>query len=303
MSDETYASAAQCVHLSALGLATYGYLRHWAAREWPSFPDLHLAAAAFGEAMVAPWAAAADIRLTTRMAMFAYALDKYVDREVTELAELDEFIDRCTAVVRAGKSDESNQLLRMLSAWQREFAELPGYPALAAVWERKFDSCLRGHRYNWVVGAARERGEDPAADVDEYLAHADGVAIGLVQVPRWVAYGGPELPDLLDVLLPALDDVAVVARLANDLATIDRERDEPGQNNILLYGVSEQWVRTACLDRLAALRQRLAPLVAEDVLPAVGLVRLAEWSIGVYDRGDMSTAMSLPAEGNEVRAR
>lgn len=302
MSDETFASAAQCVRLSALGLAVYADLQRWAAEEWPTFPQLHLVAAGIGEAMVCPWANADQLRLNSRMAVFAYALDKFVDREISDLAELDDFIGHCDTVVRTGQPDHGNQLLRVLSGLQQDLAELPGYPALASVWQRKFDACLRGHRYNWVVGWARERGEEPHTDVTEYLEHADSVAAGLVQVPRWVTHGGGALPDHLDVLVPALDDATVAARLANDLATIDRERTEPGQNNVLMYGVSEEWVRTEYVERVAAIRRRLAPLVAENYLPAVGLVRLAEWSVGVYERRDMSTAMSLPAEGNEVRA-
>jgi hypothetical protein len=303
MSDESFATAAQCVHLSALGLAAYAELQRWAAEEWPDFPRLHLVAAGYGEAMVGPWARADQVRLNSRMAVWAYALDKFVDHEVTDLAELDGFIDRCNTVVRTGEPDDGNQLLRVLSAWQRELAALPDYPALATVWERKFDSCLRGHRYDWVVGRARERGEEPATDVAEYLAHADSVAIGLVQVPRWVTYGGGELPERLDVLLPALDDVAVATRLANDLATIDRERTEKGQNNVLMYGVSADWVHAEYVDRMAAIRSRLVPLVAENYLPAVGLVRLAEWSVGVYERKEMSPSMTLPSGGSEVRTR
>ncbi len=304
MSDEDFASAAQCLHLSAVGLATYADLQRWAAREWPDFPHLHLVAAGLGESMVAPWATPDQVRLNARMALWAYAIDKFVDREVTELAELDGFIGRCNAIVRTGEPDDGHHLLGVLSAWQREFAELPGYPALATVWEQTFDACMRGHRYNWVVGWARERGEEPETSVEEYLEHHESSEVGLVQVPRWVTYGGAELPKRLDVLLPALDDVSVAVRLANDLATIDRERAEPGQNNVLMYaGVSAEWVRAEYVDRMAVLRQRLAPLVAEDFLPAVGLVRLAEWSIGVYERKEMSTNMTLPADGSEVRAR
>ncbi|RZS33951.1 hypothetical protein EV193_110101 [Herbihabitans rhizosphaerae] len=303
MSEPTYATAAQCVHLSALGLAACADLQRWAAEEWPTFPQLHLAGAGYGEAMVAPWATADQVRLTGRMCVWAHALDKFVDREITERAQLDDFVDRCNTVVRTGEPDHGNQLLRILSDWQREFAELPDYSPLAAVWERKFDSCLRGHQYNWVVGSARERGEEPEVDVAAYLAHSDSVAVGLVQVPRWVAYGGAELPDRLDVLLPALDHIAVAVRLANDLATIDRERDEPGQNNILMYGVSPDWVRAEYVDRVAAVRRRLAPLVEENFMPAIGLVRLAEWSVGVYERRDMAPAMSLPAAGSEARTR
>jgi hypothetical protein len=290
MTDGPFAPAGQCVPVALLGSATLADLQRWTAEQLPGFEYLPLAAIAFGEGVIAPWAHATDLRLTGRMAVWAYALDDYVEREISELAALDEFFDRCTAIVHTGQPDGGHPLLTCLSAWQAEIAALPGYPALAATWEQKFDSCLRGHRYDWVVGWARERGEPVESDVDEYLDNADSSAIGQVHVPRWIAYGGAELPDRLDVLLPALADASVATRLANDLATIARERDEAGANNVLMYGVSQDWVRDELAARLTAVRQRLAPLVAEDFRPAVGVVRMAEWSVGIYARNDMRLA-------------
>jgi len=95
--------------------------------------------------------------------------------------------------------------------------------------------------------------------------------------------------------------VSVATRLANDLATIARERDEAGANNVLMYGVSDDWVRDEIAARMTAVHDRLAPLTAANYLPAVGLVRIAEWSVGIYARHDMrlattvSQAVSQPA--------
>jgi hypothetical protein len=298
-----YPPAGQCVPLVMLGSATLADLNRWTAAALPGFEYLPLAGIAFGEAVIAPWASAKELRLTGRMAVWGYALDDHVEREVTEPDELDAFFDRCNAVVRTGNRDDGHPLLAALSTWQQEIAALPGYPALAHVWQEKFASCLRGHRYDWVVGRARERGEAPDPDVGEYLDHADSSAVGQVQVPRWIVYGGEELPARLDVLVPALDDISVATRLANDLSTIARERDEPGANNVLMYGVSEDWVRDEIAGRVAAVRQRLAPLAEENFLPAAGLVRYAEWCVGIYTRNDMrlATAMAQTAERTGVR--
>ena len=124
--------------------------------------------------------------------------------------------------------------------------------------------------------------------MDEYLDHADSISLWLVNLPRWVAYGGRDLPAHRDVLVSAVDDLSVAVRLANDLATIDRERNEPGQNNILMYdGVSQAWVRQRLTDRLASMWRRLAPLLADEFLPAVGVVRLSEWAMGSYRGADL----------------
>jgi hypothetical protein len=293
MTDGPFAPASQCVPIALLGSATLADLQRWTTEQLPGFEYLPLAAIAFGEGVIAPWAHATDLRLTGRMAVWAYALDDFVEREVSEVGELDEFFARCNAVVHTGQRDDGNPLLACLSTWQEEVAALPGYPALATVWADEFASCLRGHRYDWVVGWARERGEATGSDVGEYLDHADSSAIGQVHVPRWITYGGEELPDRLDVLLPALHDASLATRLANDLATMARERDEPGANNVLMYGVTPDWVRDELTARLTAVRQRLAPLVEENFLPAVAVVRMAEWSVGVYTRNDMRLAAAV----------
>jgi len=298
MSDASFPPAGQCVSVVLLGSAVLADLQRWTAEHLAGFEYLPLPGIAFGEAVIGPWATADQLRLTGRMAVWAYALDDYVEREIVELDQLDAFFDRCNTVVRTGRPDDGHPLLTALSAWQQDLVQLPGYPPLAAVWEQKFDSCLRGHRYDWVVGWAREEGNAPGSDVAEYLDHADSSAVGQVHVPRWVTYGGEELPERLDVLVAALDDASVATRLANDLATIARERTEIAQNNVLMYGVTEDWVRDELADRMAAIRRRLEPLVAANFRPAVGLVRLAEWSVGIYTRDDMrvASAMSAPAE-------
>lgn len=293
MTDARYPPAGLCVPLVTLTSAVLADLRQWIAEQLPGSEHLPLLGAAFCESLVGPWATADQLRLSAQMVVWTYAFDDYVEREVTDLSELDEFFDRCRAVLRTGRRDDGNPLLASLSTWQRELADLPDYPALASLWEEKTDLVLRGHRYDWVVGRERERGSPPQAGVEEYLDHADSITLWMVHLPRWVAYGGDEVPKRLDVLVPALDDLSVAVRLANDLATIDRERSEPGHNNVLMYDVSAEWVRDELANRLAALHRRLAPLLAENVLPAVGLVRLSEWSIGIYVGNDMRNVTGM----------
>ena len=278
-----FPAAGPCVPLGRLAEAVLADLRGWAAA-LPDHENLPLFGAAFGTAVVGPWATPDQLRLPARMVLWAYTFDDHLEQNVTDRGELDEFVDRCLAVVHTGQPDLGNSLLASLSVWQDELARLPGYPPLAALWKEKFASCLRGHRYDWIVGWARES----AADVAEYLDHADSISLWLVNLPRWVTYGGDELPAHLDVLVPAVDDLSVAVRLANDLATIDRERNEPGQNNILMYdGVTEDWVRHQITARLTSSRQRLAPLVDKDFLPAIGISRLTEWATGIYNGTDL----------------
>ncbi|GAB3458174.1 terpene synthase family protein [Actinophytocola sediminis] len=300
---DRFPPAGQCVPIVLAASAVLADLHRWTGTHLPGYDYLPLTGIAFGEAVISPWVPADQLRLPGRIATWAYALDDHIEREITGLDELDEFVGRCESVVRTGEPDTGNPLLACLSTLQPELASQPGYPALSSLWERIFASCLRGHRYDWVVADTRARGGAPPSDVGEYLDHADSSAVAQVHLPRWIAYGGRELPARLDLLVPALTDAGVATRLANDLVTIDRERAS-GENNVLMYGVSEDWVRAELASRIAAVRDRLAPLVAENFLPAVGVVRLAEWSVGVYARDDMRvlSALSPPAGRNGVPA-
>jgi hypothetical protein len=286
MTDIQYPPAAQCSGIGMLTLRVLGDLQRWTAAQLPGHPDLPLAFVALGEAVVHPWATPAQMRLPGRMGAWVCAADDHVEQDVTELAELDEFIDRCETVVRTGRRDDSLPLLAGLSSWQRELADEPLYPKLAQLWERKFGACLRAMRYDWLIGSARANGTGTATTVGEYIDNADSISVWQVHLPRWISSGHTDLVDHLDVLVPALDDIAVVGRLANDLAGYSRERTEPRENNVLMYGVSPEWVRTEIDCHLDAAHRLLTDLVVRDYPPAVGLVRLAEWTVGIYAHTD-----------------
>ncbi|MGH3849266.1 MAG: hypothetical protein ACRDRT_06135, partial [Pseudonocardiaceae bacterium] len=221
-----------------------------------------------------------------RMSVWTYAFDDYIEQEVSSLTELDDMLCRCGTIVRTGIPDDSHPLLAVLSRWQADLMKQPLYPALAALWAQKFDDDLRGVRYDWVTGRAREKSAGAVSSVEEYLDHADSILAWMVHFPRWIYGGDARILDYLDVLIPALDEFTYVLRLANDLATIFREKNQKGQNNVLMYGVSPEWVRAELAERMTSGRRHLAPLLAEDHLSAHGLIRLAEWAVSFYELAD-----------------
>ena len=290
MTGSKHPPVAPYVPVAVSAMRVLADLRRWSAAELPGYGDAPSSVIALTESMVQPWAGAEAMVLPGRMAMWVCAMDEAVERDFTELDKLDEFIDRCNAVVRTGRRDDSTMLLAALSGWQQDLAGRPGYPALAELWERKFAACMRAMRYDWVVGMARANGTGETSTVEEYLDHADSISIWQVHLPCWA-----DAPvEHLETLVPALDDVAVVCRLANDLASYARERADPRENNVLMYGVSPDWVRSEIENRLGAVRGRLAELVAADHLPAVGVLRRAEWAIGLYARADLHPAPAEP---------
>jgi hypothetical protein len=88
--------------------------------------------------------------------------------------------------------------------------------------------------------------------------------------------------DHLDLLVSAFGDYVVASRLASDLATYSRERDQPGNDNVFMYGVSPDCVKSKIARRTDAAAHRLAHLVAAQVLPAVELIRDLEYATTFY---------------------
>ena len=286
MTDIEYPPIEQCLPVGMLTMRVLADIQRWAKAELPQYPKVPFAVLALGDAVIHPWAGASELRLSGRMGVWVCALDDHIEQEIAALAELDEFIERCNAVLRTGKRDDRHPLLASLSGWQAELAAEPLYPELAGLWERKFASCLSAMRHDWVVGAARANGEDPPSTIEEYLRSADSISVWQVHFPRWLCSANTELVEHLDTLVPALDDVAVVSRLANDLAGYARERSDPRENNALMYGVTPDWVREEIDRRLESVRDRLAGLVAKDHQAAIGVLRLADWTVGMYRRTD-----------------
>jgi hypothetical protein len=241
---------------------------------------------AMSSVVISPWCSAAQLRLCTQISIWTYALDNYVERDVVKVTELDDILGRCGLIVRTGSRDHSHPLLSVLSDWQAELMEQPLYPKLSSLWAEKFDRALRGMHYDWTIGRSRAERGGSVSSIEEYLDHAESILAWMVHLPRWVTHGGPAVLEHLDVLVPALDEFAVVVRLANDLATYPWEKDQEGQNNILMYGVTRKWVRTELSAWLEAGRRCLAPLVSANFLPAVELVRFVEWAVAFYALAD-----------------
>lgn len=237
-------------------------------------------------AVMSPWRSVSELRLCARMYVWAYALDDFTERDTTDLASLDEMLGRCRTIVHTGACDTSDPLLGALSGLHKELTRQPLYPALSALWTEKFDEGMRGLRYDWLAGHGRKGSAPPDNGVAEYLDHTESILVWITHLPRWMSHQDPGLLDRLDALIPALEDFSVTIRLANDLSTYAWEKDQQGQNNILMYGVSADWVQEQLDARIASGKRHLAPLLSEHFPPAVELIRCVEWSVTFYALAD-----------------
>lgn len=286
LTEHSYPSATQCAPIGLLALEILADLRAWAAEYPQLFQTVPTEALAISAAAISPWRSADQLRLTARMYMWATALDDHAEENVQSLAELDDLFDRCNAIFRGGPRDDGHPLLAVLSGWQSELARHPLYPRLAGLWADRCAETLRGQRYDWTAGRARDDGNGPS-DPEEYLSHAASVSAWMCHFPSWVTSDRGDVLDNLAVLDSALGEIQVAIRLANDLATFPWERTQPGENNILMYDTSPQWVHSELARRSAAARQRLDPLATSGFSPAAELLRLLDWSVTFYGRADL----------------
>jgi Terpene synthase family 2, C-terminal metal binding len=276
---DSVASGREAAGIAALALALLADSRAWVAAQSPQFSHVPVEAMAISGAAVSPWRTPAEVIPCMRMYLWIFAFDDHVESFAPgDGARLDDLMRRCAAVVRGGR-DDSHWLLSTLSTWQRDLAAWPLYPALSGLWIEKFDSMLSSMRWEWE--AARS-GRRDSAGLRDYLAHADSIAAWVSVLPRWITYGGDDVLDHLDTLVAALGDYVIADRLANDLASFARERDQSATDNVLRYGVSPDWVKTEIARHVNAVRRLLDDVVADGVGPAIELVRETEYATTFY---------------------
>jgi Terpene synthase family 2, C-terminal metal binding len=273
------ASGREAADIAALALALLADSRAWVAAQSPQFCTVPVEAMAISGAAVSPWRTPAEVIPCMRMYLWIFAFDDYVETFAPcDAARLDDLMRRLANVVRGGR-DDSHWLLTALSNWQRDIAAWPLYPALSGLWIEKFDSMLDSMRWEWQAARSGRRDD---AGLREYLAHADSIAAWVSVMPRWITYEGDGVLDHLDALVPALAEYVVANRLANDLASFARERDQPATDNVLRYGVSPGWVTAEIARHVDSVHRLLDDLVADGVRPAIELVRETEYATAFY---------------------
>ncbi len=277
------ASSREAAGIAALALALLADSRAWVAAQPPPFSHVPVEAMAIAGAAVGPWRTPAQAIPCMRLYLWICAFDDCVVTFAPgDAARLDELMRRCACVVRGGR-DNSHWLLRTLSGLQADLAAWPQYSVLADLWVEKFDAMLDCTRRGWEAALSRRPGD---AGLRDYLAHADSIAAWTTVLPRWITYSGNGLLDHLDAMVAAMAEYVIAARLANDLASFARERDQPASDNVLHYGVSPDWVKTEIARRVQAVHRLLDGLVVDGFAPAIELVREAEYATAFYAMGE-----------------
>src|SRR5437867_3645864 len=84
-------------------------------------------------AFCAPWLSAERLRITNRITLWVFGLDRLVDHVTTDPAEIDDIVRRCLATAR-GETASDDPLSGFLAEIRADLAAAPSFPALRDVW-------------------------------------------------------------------------------------------------------------------------------------------------------------------------
>lgn len=137
----------------------------------------------------------------------------------------------------------------------------------------------------WRLGGWQGR------NLAEYVA-VGGASIAALVTTAAILFALPEMATAWEQLRPAIWQVAVVCRLVNDVATVERDRAEGRANALFVADVDEGLAHTKVSGMIAAALQRLSvelmALPASPLTEQLGfaLTRMVDLTLMMYHAGD-----------------
>ncbi|WP_433605622.1 terpene synthase family protein [Dactylosporangium sp. CA-139114] len=189
-------------------------------------------ATAFG----APWCGREQLRIANLTALWVFAVDWRIDYLAREAADVDGVVERCLATADGAAPGDDDALARMLAAVRDELAAGPAFAEHRPAWREELRRMLTAMRREWRWKTSGER-----PGLEEYLDNADNFGSSWVNVSHWLSGATAEALNALPRLTTAGRLVQRVLRLANDLATYERDV-QWGDLNALLLGVGRDEV-------------------------------------------------------------
>jgi Terpene synthase family 2, C-terminal metal binding len=206
-----------------------------------------------------PGLAVPELTLMTCWWLWIFGIDDRFDDLGTPEAELAEWSRHFTRIVRQEPADSADDLLlAAFGALRRDLAPYPLYPMLAETWQKGTADVVDGMLAERRWAGAATTGEPPS--YDEYLANGiKTIAVRPYTVTACIVAGEPAAAAGFARLDPAIQAAARCFRLANDLRSEAREREEGTLNAVALLqrafradGMSEAAAATAARARLRA---------------------------------------------------
>jgi hypothetical protein len=232
-------------------------------------------------AFCAPWLDATRLRMTNRVILWTFALDRQVDELATSRSEIDDLTRRCLAVADGGAPEPGDPLTRLLAALRTELVATPAAVSLFPVWREELRLSLDAMATEWSWLALRADADGVLPTVDEYLDNSHNLCFSLVFTTFWLTTSGPPPHPHIDEILAASRHVQQVMRLLNDLATYRRDL-ATNDLNLLMLGVTATAVTELRehLDRRG--RELLGPLRLSHPELGAFLQRYPEYNQGFW---------------------
>jgi len=268
-------SAAECGSTCAVaGLAHRDLLSRAAAYPtlFPArpFDPAFFSTITMANAFCAPWLPAGQLRLTNRITLWVFALDRLIDHVATEPAEVEDIVRRCLAEHPV----PGDPLTGFLAEIRTELAGAAAYPVLGGIWTDELRRMLDAMAREWAWKSA---GRLPT--LDAYLDNAE-FGFSLVYVSHWLATTDPGQVGDIPALRTAGQAIQRVIRLLNDLGTYRRERQTGDLNALLL--ADRATIGERIVAETARRRELLAPLKPAHPRLTGFLERHIDFNAGFY---------------------
>lgn len=289
---EALSSATESGRISALAAGGQRDLTERAAAYPELFPVKPFDGTLFGSvalanANAAPWCTREQLTVANRTALWLCAVDWRIDYLSRSADEADAVVARCLAVAEGREPADDDALGRFLAEIRDRLGAKLGVGSGSArrAWlaelRRVLGAMARERR--WALDHAAGK---PLPSVADYLANADSFASSFVNVSHWIALDEADTLAHLPDLTAAGRVVQLILRLANDLATVEREA-AAGDLNILLLGVDRAEVDARIAGLAGECLRRLEGLSGHCPREAVYLARQLGFSSGFYRVGDL----------------
>lgn len=250
------------------------------------FPALALMIARSG-----PWLPAADLAVLADVVLFIFAADDLADEGDLSDDDLAHRFEQYAACLAGRECPELryDPIARAASSIAARLAEAPLGAALWPAWSARVSeflgSMITEKQLSAALAAARP------VDLDTYLeAGRHTVGVAMVSTAAWMLIGEPAAASAFPSLRAAERHLSCAARLANDLRSQERERDEGSANAVFVVGPGgEPLLRRMLADELALGRAHLARRPPGTDRSARFLGSFVDFVISLYATHDFHT--------------
>ncbi|MBM2810144.1 MAG: hypothetical protein HW416_903 [Chloroflexi bacterium] len=249
-----------------------------------------------------------DALLTrVKWTLWLYAMDDMMDGQRAPSSDLFETLRQCyVGGCGVGGQATEGELLRSLESIRRELAGFPNYAVILPFWASSLARVLDAMMYEFWMRRRRTSSSllEPIPPFDEYMYFArQSTSLPSVWMTALMIEPDLQLGGAMLDLVRLSEQCAVVVRLVNDLAGLDREMEE-GQVNAVTIRAHMLSARepssavaailsraTRDVRRRLRLEQRrlrqLASEVREARAIAAGFVRATDFAVDLYLNCDL----------------